>query len=147
MKLYKVTLTREEVDQLRVITQKGKKSARVLKNALNLLSVDQGEFGKAKKDEDVADILEVTTRTIENIRKRFVLDGYEAALYGKPREREYATKVDGNKEAHLIALSCGSPPDGYARWSLRLLANKMVELKYVDSISHETVRRVLKKTS
>lgn len=147
MKLYKVTLTEEEVEELKIIASKGKKNARVIKNALILLNVDQSKLGKAKKDEDVADFLEVTTRTIENVRKRFVLDGLEAALYGKPREREYETKIDGDKEAHLIALSCGDPPKGYARWSLRLLADKMIELKYVDSISHETVRKVLKKTS
>ena len=97
--------------------------------------------------EEIADFLDVTVRTIENVRKRFIEDGFEEALSGKPREREYINKVDGDAEAHLIALSCGEPPRGFSRWSLRLLADKMVELKYIDNISHETVRRVLKKTS
>jgi len=147
MKKFKVTLTKDEVDELRAITGKGKRNARYIKNALVLLNVDEGKYGKGKRDENVAEILEVTVRTIENIRKRFILDGFEAALYGKPREREYERKMDGDTEAHLIALSCGKPPKGYARWSLRLLADKMVELDYVDSISHETVGRTLKKTS
>lgn len=147
MKKYKITLTKDEVEQLRSMTQKGKRSARHLKNALILLNVDEGKYGRGKKDEEVAEILEVTVRSIEKIRRRFILDGFEAALYGKAREREYDRKMDGDAEAHLIALSCGEPPKGYAKWSLRLLADRMIELRYVDSISHETVRRVLKKTS
>lgn len=147
MKKYKITLSMEEIKELRELTQKGKKNARVIKNALILLNADESKYGKGKKDEDIADFLEVTVRTIENIRKRFIEDGFEAALYGKPRERQYEHKVDGDAEAHLIALSCSKPPEGFGRWSLRLLADKMIELKYVESISHETVRRVLKKTS
>lgn len=147
MKKYKVTLTRKEVDELTSITQKGKRNARVLKNALILLNVDESAHGKAKTDEEVADFLKVTVRTIENIRKRFVMDGFEVALYGKPRQRTYDRKMDGDAEAHLIALSCSEPPEGYSRWSLRLLSEKMVELQYVESLSHETVRRVLKKTN
>lgn len=147
MKKYKVTLTQKEVDELTSITKKGKRNARVLKNALILLNVDEGKYGKAKTDEEVAEVLQVTVRTIENIRKRFVMDGFEVALYGKPRQRTYDRKMDGDAEAHLIALSCSEPPEGYSRWSLRLLSEKMVELRYVDSLSHETVRRVLKKTN
>lgn len=147
MKKYKVTLTRQEVKQLKAITQKGKRNARVIKNALILLNVDESKYGKGKRDEDVADFLDVTVRTIENVRKRFVTDSFEQALNGKPREREYKRSVDGDAEAHLIALSCGEPPAGFGRWSLRLLADKMVELNYVEGISHETVRQVLKKTS
>jgi transposase len=147
MKKYKVTLTREEIDELNSITNKGKRNARVLKSALILLNVDEGDHGQGKTDEEVAGVLQVTVQTIENIRKRFVMDGFETALYGKPRQRTYDRKMDGDREAHLIALSCSEPPEGYAKWSLRLLADKMVELDYVDSISHETVRRVLKKTN
>lgn len=147
MKKYKITLTQQEVEQLKSITQKGKKNARIIKNALVLLNVDEGKFGKGKKDEEVADFLEVTVRTIENVRKRFVTGSFEEALNGKPREREYLRSVDGDAEAHLVALSCSEPPEGFGRWSLRLLAGRMVELNYIDSISHETVRRVLKKTS
>ena len=147
MKKYRITLTLKEVEELKELTQKGKKNARVIKNALILLNADEGKYGKAKKDKEIADFLDVTVRTIENIRKRFIEDGFEAALSGKPSEREYKYKIDGDAEAHLIAMSCGEPPKGFARWSLRLLADKMVELKYIDDISHETVRRVLKKTS
>lgn len=147
MKIHKVTLTQEEIVQLKAITSKGQKRARVVKNALMLLNVDEGPYGKRRKDEDVADILDVTVRTLENIRKRFVLDGFDIALYGKPRVRTYDRKVDGDVEAHLIALSCSAPPEGYAKWSLRLLADKMVELQYIESISHEKVRQVLKKTN
>jgi len=147
MKIHKVTLTQKEVEQIKEITSKGRKRARVVKNALMLLNVDEGPFGKRRKDEDVADILDVTVRTLENIRKRFVFDGFDTALYGKPRERTYDRKVDGDVEAHLVALSCSQPPEGYAKWSLRLLADKMVELHYIDNISHEKVRQVLKKTN
>lgn len=147
MKRYRVTLTREEIDELEALTQKGKCRARVVRNALVLLNVDEGPYGAAKTDEQVAGILHVSTRTIEHIRRRFILDGFEAALHGRPRQRNYDRKMDGDAEAHLVALSCSEPPKGYHRWSLRLLAGKMVELSYVDSISHETVRRVLKKTS
>jgi len=147
MKKYKVTLTKEEIDKLREITKKGKRNARYIKNALVLLNVDEGKYGKKKKDKEVAEILEITVRAIENIRMRFIVDGFEAALYGKPREREYDRKMDGDAEAHLIALSCSEPPKGYSKWSLRLLADKMVELRYIETISHETVRKVLKKTN
>jgi transposase len=147
MKKYKISLTREEITELKEITQKGKRNARVIKNALILLNADEGKYGNGKKDEEIAEFLDVTTRTIENVRKRFIEDGFDEALSGKPREREYKHKVDGDAEAHLIALSCSKAPKGFARWSLRLLADKMVELKYIDEISHETVRRVLKKTN
>ena len=147
MKIYKITLTKEEITELKDLTQKGKRNARVIKNALILLNADEGKYGRAKKDEEIADFLDVTVRTIENVRKRFIEDGFEAALSGKPKEREYKYKIDGEAEAHLIALSCSEPPKGFARWSLRLLADQMVELNYIDDISHETVRRVLKKTS
>ena len=147
MKKYKITLTKQEIAELKEITQKGKKNARIIKNALILLNADEGKYGKGKKDEEIAEFLDVTVRTIENVRKRFIEDGFDEALSGKPREREYKYKVGGDAEAHLIALSCSKAPQGFARWSLRLLADKMVELKYIDEISHETVRRVLKKTN
>lgn len=114
MKTYKVTLTRDEVDELTSITKKGKRNARVLKKALILLNVDEGAYGKAKTDQEVAQILPVTVRTIENIRKRFVMDGFEVALYSKPRQRTYDCKIDGDAEAHLIALSCSEPPKAMA---------------------------------
>ncbi len=97
------------------------------------------------KDSDIARFLGITERTVENIRKKFVMDGYEIALYGKPSGRIYKRQIDGETEARIVALSCSQPPEGYARWSLRMLADKAVELKYIESVSHETVRSVLKK--
>lgn len=145
MKKYKITLTSEEVDILEEITRKGKRGAMVLRNAYILLNSNQSQGGKKQKDKNIAEFLNITVRTVEKIREKFVLEGFETALYGKKSSRDYKVKVDGDVEAHLIALSCSEPPKGYARWSLRLLSNKMVELKYVENISHETVRTVLKK--
>jgi transposase len=144
MNKYKVTLTNEEKDQLHAIITKGShKSQRVL-NALILLNCDESD-GKNPTNEQISDILKVSMRKIDRVKKRFVEDGLEVALNGQHREREYLRKGDGDLEAHLIGLSCSEAPPGFARWSLRMLADKAVELKYVDSLSHETVRRVLKK--
>lgn len=145
MKKYKVTLTKAETEHLEDITRKGKRSAMVIRNAYILQNSNQSPGGKSQKDEDIANFLGITVRAIEKIREKFVLEGFETALYGKPSKRNYKVKVDGDVEAHLIALSCSEPPKGYARWSLRLLSDKMVELKYIEDISHETVRTVLKK--
>lgn len=147
MKKYKVTLTDLEVEFLEEITRKGRRSAQIIRNAYILLNSNESQNGKKRKDEDIASMLSITIRTLENIRKRFVIDGIEIALYGKKSERVYTPKVDGDVEAHLLALSCSDPPKGYSRWSLRLLSSRMVELQYVDSISHEKVRTVLKKTN
>ncbi len=147
MKKYRVTLTDLEVSHLEEITRKGKRSAMIIRNAYILLNTNEGDNGKKQKDEYVSKTLGVTIRTLENIRKKFVLEGFDVALYGKKSNRVYSSKIDGDVEAHLIALSCSKPPDGFAKWSLRLLSNKMVELRYIDSISHETVRDVLKKTN
>ena len=145
MKKYKVTLTETEVSLLNEIARKGKRNAMIIRNAYVLLNSNQSPGGKKQKDEDIANFLGITVRTIEKLREKFVLQGFETALYGKPSTRKYNIKVDGDVEAHLVALSCSEPPKGYARWSLRLLSDKMVELKYVDNISHEKVRTVLKK--
>lgn len=145
MKKYKVTLTPSEESFLEELRRKGKRSAQIIRNANILLNCNESVNGKKRKDEEIADLLGVTVRTLENIRKKFVLEGFEVALYGKKSERVYSSKIDGDVEAHLVALSCSAPPQGFANWSLRLLSDKMVELKYVDSISHETVRTVLKK--
>ena len=145
MKKYKVTLTDSEISFLEEITRKGRRSALIIRNAYILLNTNESDKGKKQKDEDIAFFLGITVRTLENIRKKFVLDSFETALYGKKSNRIYFRKIDGDAEAHLIALSCSKPPVGFAKWSLRLLSDKMVELKYVDSISHEKVRTVLKK--
>ncbi len=98
-------------------------------------------------NEGVARVLKIGVRTIDRVKKKFVEEGYEAALTNRPTTRVYEKKADGEVEAHLVALSCSKAPEGFSKWSLRLLADKMVELKYVEGISHETVRRVLKKTN
>jgi transposase len=146
MKKYKVTLEKEEREALHKIGEKGShKSQRVL-NALILLNCDEGKFqDRRAKNAEIAAILQVSMRKIDRVKKKFVEDGLDVALNGRKGERVYRKKADGDFEAHLIALSCSEPPEGFARWSLRLLADQMVELNYVDSISYETVRRVLKK--
>jgi transposase len=146
---YKVSLSREEREDLVLLTKNGKRSSRKVIHALILLNVDEGEFTDRKKrtSKDIAEFLQTGERTIDRIKKRFVEDGLQAALEDKPSEREYKYKIDGEAEAHIIALSCGEAPEGFTRWSLRMLAEKAVELKYLDSVSHETIRRVLKKTN
>jgi len=147
MKKYKVTLTSEERQELTSIIQKGKHRSQKVLNSLILLNCDEGLYqNKRSKNEDIANILKISMRKIDRLKKCFVEQGLETALNGTKGQREYEKKADGDFEAHLIALSCGEPPEGFARWSLRLLADRVVELNYVDNISHETIRRVLKKT-
>ena len=147
MKKYVVTLTKDERDELTALTSKGKHKSQKVLNALILLSCDRGEFQKQhSKNEDISRILNVSMRKIDRVKKRFVEDGYDIALNGEKGSRVYAKKADGDFEAHLVALSCSEPPEGYSRWSLRLLADRVVELNYIDSISHEAIRRILKKT-
>jgi len=146
MRKYRVTLAREEREELESTVQKGNHRSQKVINALILLNCDQGHFQSIPmKNEDVAAILRISMRKIDRVKKRFVEEGFETALTGRKGNRVYEKKADGEFEAHLIALSCGEPPEGFARWSLRLLADKAVELQYIDSISYETVRRVLKK--
>ncbi len=146
MRRFKVTLDREERDSLVAITQKGNHQSRKILNALILLNCDQGEFqGRWMKNEDVAAVLKISMRKIDRVKKRFVEEGLDVALNGRKGQRVYQKKADGDFEAHLVALSCGQPPEGFSQWSLRLLADRVVELNYIDNISYETVRRVLKK--
>jgi transposase len=142
---YRVTLEKEEREELMVIINKGTHTSQKFRNAYVLLNCDEGEYSEKVTNEQISKILKIGMRTIDRVKKRFVEEGFESVLERKPTQREYERKADGDFEAHLIAISCSKPPKGYARWSLRLLADKMVELKYVDSISHETVRTVLKK--
>lgn len=147
MNTYKVTLTKEERDQLTEMTRTGTHAARKIIHALILLNVDRGSHNESQINEDICKVLKIGMRTIDRVKKRFVEEGLEAALKMAPTSRVYDKLVDGDMEAHLIALACGEPPKGFARWSLRLLADKLVELRYTDGISHETVRRTLKKTN
>jgi transposase len=147
MRKYKVTLTTQERKELKELTSKGKHKSQKIINALILLNCDEGEFQtKPVTNEEIAKILKISMRKIDRAKKRFVEEGIEIALNGHKGIRIYEKKIDGDFEAHLVALSCSEPPEGFSRWSLRLLADKAVELNYIDSISYETVRRVLKKT-
>jgi transposase len=144
---YKVTLTQEEREELLSITKGGTHSSKKVIYALILLNCDQGPFSDKISNEEVARVLKIGDRTIDRLKKKFVEEGYEAALENRPTTRIYDRKADVEVEAHLVALSCSKAPEGFSRWSLRLLADKMVELQYVEEISYETVRRVLKKTN
>ena len=140
---YQVQLSCSERDHLENLVSAGTEQARKLTRARILLKADDGWI-----DQMIANALDVGTATIERIRKRYATDGLEAALNRKPSQRQYVRKIDGATEAHLIALTCSQPPKGYARWSLRLLSERVVNLEQVaiTSVSHETVRQVLKKT-
>ncbi len=145
---YRVTLTEEERKELETITRRGKTHARRVLQARALLLCDAGEAGPAWNVADVAEALGLTSRTIEHLKQRFVEDGLEAAIERKPREKPPREIIfDGAFEARLIALACSDAPDGRRRWTVRLLADKAVELKFAESVSHMTVQRVLKKTN
>lgn len=147
MKKYTVTLTQNERNDLKKIVSKGKHKSQKVINALILLGCDTGEFqDKRSTNEEISRVLKIGMRKIDRVKKRFIEDGIDITLNGKKGSRIYAKKADGDFEAHLIALSCSDPPEGFARWSLRLLADKVVELEYLDQVSHETIRQVLKKT-
>ena len=148
MRKYIVTLTEEERFSLTEMTYKGKHRSQKVLNALTLLACDEGEYQNSRStNAEISKVLNTSMRKIDRVKKRFVNQGLDVALNGKKSDRVYQKKADGDFEAHLIALSCGKPPEGFSQWSLRLLADRAVELKYIDSISHETVRRVLKKTN
>ena len=146
---YKVTLNKQERAMLQEIATRGNHSSQKVLNALILLGCDEGRPPRRSKltAEQIAGVLPVSMRKVDRVKRRFVEQGLAAALEKQRAERQYLKKADGDFEAHLIALSCGQPPQGHVRWSLRLLADKMVELEYVDAVSYETVRRVLKKTN
>ena len=148
-KRYPVRLDRHQRDYLIALTTSGTESARKLTRARILLKADEGELGPAYADKEIKEVsVEVSIPTISRTRKTFALEGLEAALIPKKRSKpSRPKKFDGEKEAHLIALACSEAPEGHARWTLRLLAEKMVELNHVSSVSHETIRRTLKKTN
>ncbi len=145
VKKYIVTLTQKEREELSGIIKKGKNAAKIRRSHI-LLGADASAEGKQMTDEAISKAYSVGIRTVERLRERFVREGFEIALKGKPADAPKPRKIDGDVEAHLIALTRSKAPDGYKQWSFRLLADKMVELEYIDSISHESVRQVLKKT-
>ena len=148
MKKYKVTLTEEERSNLKQITAKGNHKSQKVLNARILLNVDEGKHQISRnKNQVISDVLKISDTKINRVKQRFVEESYEVALNGRKSTRIYEKKMDGDLEAHVIAISCGNPPEGFSRWSLRMLADRVIELKYCEGISHETIRRALKKTN
>jgi transposase len=146
-KTYIVTLTPEERQMLQEMLSRGKAAARKLMHARILLKADVAAGGPGWNDAAIVEALEVGRATVERVRKEFVEEGLQAALERRKPRRQYRRKLDGDGEAHLVALACQKPPEGRSRWTLRLLADRMVQLEYVDEISYQTVRRTLKKTN
>ena len=141
-----VTLTAEERSELHDLVTKGRAAASKRSHAQILLKADAGPLGEGWTDVRIAEALDVGTATVARVRKRLVEEGLDAAL--NPRQQaNRRRKIDGRAEAQLIATACSKPPEGYSRWSLRMLGERLVELKCVDSISHEAIRQKLKKTS
>jgi transposase len=146
-KRYPVVLTDTERGRLSGMLAAGAAPARLLAHARILLKADQGPGGPAWVDERIAEAVETSQPTVSRVRKQYVEEGLEAALHRRAPAREYRRKLDGAQEARLVALACSEPPQGQARWTLRLLADKLVELEVVEAVSFQTVRRVLKKTN
>jgi len=146
-KKYIVTLTAEERGFLRDLISKGKAAAFKQRHARILLKTDQGPQGDGWTDEKIEQALEVNASTVERLRRRFVEEGLEAALQRKEQKNRRAKKIDGEAEAQLVAIACSKPPEGRKSWTLKLLTDQLVSLEIVDSVSLETVRKTLKKTS
>ena len=138
---YKVELTESQKSRLGEVAHRGKSPARTVKRALALLKADEGQI-----DDRIADALSISTRTVVRIRKRFCEERLESALNERPRPGQ-KRKLDERAEAHLVAIACSDPPEGHSRWTLKLLADKVVELDFAESIARETVRLTLKKTN
>jgi transposase len=146
-KKYIVTLTEAERQMLQTMLSRGKAAARKLMHARILLKADVSAGRPAMSDDAIAQAIEAGRTTVERVRRQFVQEGLEAALERRKPHREYRRTLDGDGEAHLVALACQQPPEGRSRWTLRLLADRMVQLEYVDEVSKDTVARVLKKTN
>jgi transposase len=144
---YAVVLSDEQRARLRTLVGRGVAPARRLTHARILLKADQGEGGAAWSDVAIAGALEVHPATVARVRQQFVAEGLAAALDRRAPRREYPRKLDGEREARLVAVACGTPPAGHERWSLRLLADELVRLEVVEAVSHETVRRTLQQTT
>ena len=143
---YEVLLAEAERAWLHTLVGHGSASARRLTHARILLKANRGEAGPGWSDAAIAAALEVHPATVARVRQQYATAGLDAALERKAPDREYRRKLDGEQEAHLVALACGAPPQGRQRWTLRLLAGRLVTLEVVESVSHETVRQALKQT-
>ena len=145
-KQYVVRLSEAERAALRTLISRGDAPARVQTHARILLKANRGEAGPEWTDDAISTALEVDPTTVARVRKLYVTEGLEAALHRKAPDRVYRRKLDGEQEARLVAVACSEPPTGHKRWTLRLLANKLVELEVVETVSYETVRQTLKQT-
>jgi hypothetical protein len=145
-KRHTVRLSEEERARLHTLIGQGVAPARALTHARILLKANQGEAGPGWTDAAIGAALEVNPATVARVRMRYAAEGLEAAVYRKAPEREYRRRLDGEQEARLLALACGAPPEGRQRWTLRLLAERLVALEVVESVSYETVRQVLEQT-
>ena len=144
-KRYRVRLTNEERDELTALVNRGKGSARRMRRARILLMADEEQAGGGWKDADIAKALGAHQRTVERIREKCVEEGIEAALNHTRPKRSRSKRLDGAAEARLVKLACSAPPDGYDRWSMQMLADRLIELEFVESVSRETVRTTLNK--
>ena len=142
---YTIKLSQEEVKELMAIINKGSHTSHTFRTAYILLNCDEGDYSDKATNEQISKLLKVGMRTIDRVKKRFIEEGFEAVLERRASSRVYDLKIDGDVEAKLVKLCCSEPPPGFAKWSLRLLADKMIELQYVDSISYVSVGNVLKK--
>ena len=142
---YTIKLLKKEVEELQSIINKGSHTSQTFRTAYILLNCDEGKYSKKVTNEQISKVLKVSMRTIDRVKKKFIDEGIDTVLERRPTQRVYETKVDGDLEAKLVTLCCSKPPKGFSKWSLRLLADKMIELKYVETISHVTVGSVLKK--
>jgi hypothetical protein len=142
---YRIRLSQEEVKELRVIINKGSHTSQTFRAAYILLNCDEGDYSEKVTNEQISKVLKVGMRTIDRVKKKFIEEGFEKVLERRVSSRVYDIKIDGDVEAKLVKLCCSEPPSGFAKWSLRLLADKMVELKYIESISYVSVGNVLKK--
>ena len=146
-KQYVVRLSEEERASLRTLISRGDAPARVQAHARILLKANRGEAGPEWTDGAISAALEIDPTTVARVRKQYVTEGLEVALYRKAPDRVYRRKLDGEQEARLVAVACSEPPSGQKRWTLRLLAKQLVELEVVETVSYETVRQTLKQTS
>jgi len=146
---YTIKLNKIESEELNKVINKGSHTSQAYRAAYILLNCDKGEFSDNTeiKNAEICKVLKVGERTIDRVKKKFIEEGFESVLERRPSIQNYTKKIDGDMEAKLVALCCSEPPAGFAKWSLRLLADKMVELNYIDYISHVSIGEVLKKTN
>ena len=145
-KVYEVRLSEDERRELEQVMTAGQTTARTLTHAYILLKADTGAAGPGWRDDQIVEAFDVSRSTVGRVRRRYATRGLEAALHRQRPQRVYRRRLDGEQEAHLVALACSAPPTGRKRWTLRLLARRAVELEVVGNVSYETVRRVMKKT-